>query len=136
MLMKQVLFAAAVFVLLSGCGESGSAAADSGIKGKTVLSPTCPVEHPDRSCPEAGIVAQIEVRRATDSSTVAETTSGADGSFTLDLPAGDYVVVAEVSGGVPTPQTQRVPVTVQPQRFGEIVITFDSGIRGPASRLE
>jgi hypothetical protein len=134
MQVKHGLFLAAVFVLLSGCGESVSSSADSGIKGRTVLSPTCPVEHVGSPCPDAGVVAHIQVMSATDLSPVAETTSGSDGSFTLDLSAGDYVVVAEVSAGVPTPQTQRVPVTVQPQHFGEIVITFDSGIRGPASR--
>ena len=75
------------------------------------------------------MVARIEVTSASDSSSVAETTSAPDGSFSLELPAGNYVIVAETAEELPTARIQRLPVTVQSERFQEMVIVFDSGLR-------
>ncbi len=130
--MKHLLLAGALVALLSGCGASngtGDSPAGTGIKGRTVFHPTCPVEQLDSPCLDAGIAARIKVLSAIDSSTVAETTSAADGSFSLDLPAGSYLVIAEAAQELPTVQTQQISVTVTPDHINEIVIAFDSGLR-------
>ena len=135
--MMYVLVAGALVALLSGCGASsgsggsGDSSAGTGITGRTVLHPSCPMEQLGSPCSDAGIVARIEVKSASDSSTVAETTSAADGSFSLDLPAGNYLVVAATAQELPTAQTQQISVTVHAKRISEIVIAFDSGLRRP-----
>ncbi len=60
-------------------------------------------------------------------SRVAETHSGADGSFSLTLHAGTYTITATESGGL---QNSAVKVVRVPQQgLAGVTITVDSGIR-------
>jgi hypothetical protein len=72
-------------------------------------------------------VATLAVTDALDDSTKARVTSGADGSFRVDLPPGDYVVVP--GNGDPFPMAQPVDVTVVAGDYAPVEINYDTGIR-------
>ena len=57
-------------------------------------------------------------------------TTGADGTFAVPLPAGSYVVVPQpVEGLMGTAPQQSVDVAAGTR--SDIVIVYDTGIRGP-----
>lgn len=62
-----------------------------------------------------------------DDSTRARIMTGEDGTFSVDLPPGDYTVVPE--NGDPFPIAQPLDVTVVAGDYVAIEINYDSGIR-------
>ncbi|MBA2560249.1 MAG: hypothetical protein H0V07_10275 [Propionibacteriales bacterium] len=144
--MSRSCIAAVMAVVLIGCGsatprsaasrassDQPQTAATSGLRGRTAMAPGCPLEQLGRPCRSLAVSAHIEVRKPGGSSVVGQVDSDADGSFTIDLPAGRYTVTASVDHGVPSPQTTRLSATVSTNRYTPVLLTFDSGIRGPAS---
>jgi hypothetical protein len=73
----------------------------------------------------------VRVRKAGGSDVVADVVSSADGGFSVDVPAGRYVVTATASKGLMQPQSTRVVVTVRPHQVATVTLRFDSGIRAP-----
>ncbi len=116
-------------------GEEGSGGIlpyDSGVQGVVWLGPTCPVEIVgDRSCEPRPYPAKLLVRRA-GSQTVyirfqAEMNTG---TFIVDLPPGDYVIEEDSeSNSPPTRVNSPVPVRVVPDKYTNVRLDFDSGIR-------
>lgn len=119
-----------VLLLLTACASDGGdeAAASSGVRGQVLLGPTCPVVNEGSPCPDEP-VGGVEVRALTDGETIAETTSGEDGRFELELPPGRYTLEAVVDPGGPGMFAKPVAVTVTAGAFVEVVVPVDSGIR-------
>jgi hypothetical protein len=125
--------------LLSGCGSPSPAqdrstspgAADSGIHGRTVAAPGCPIQPADGPCPEHPTAAHVVVTVAGSKDVVESLDSGTDGTFDVDLAPGRYSLKATADPGGATPQTRVRSVTVTPDHYTRLVITFDSGIRVP-----
>lgn len=99
---------------------------------EVVAGPVCPVERnpPDPACaPRSVEGARILVQPGDGRDiVVAEAVTGGDGTASLRLPAGEYIVIgAEVEGlmGVPEPMT----VTIAAGRTTEITLAYDTGIR-------
>jgi hypothetical protein len=109
-----------------GAAACGTTVIDSGIEGEVRIAPVNPVEQPgvENSAPYA---AKLLVRKADGGDVVAETTSGADGSFRLPLAPGDYVL--EPVNGDPLPTASPQPFTVEAGRFTTLRVDYDSGIR-------
>lgn len=101
-----------------------------GIEGVATAGPVCPVETnpPDPSCaPRPVVNAPISVLDGSGSS-VASTTTDANGAFSLDVPAGEYTLVGgAVEGlmGAPAP----TPVTVTDGLVTSVDLSYDTGIR-------
>ena len=102
--------------------------AASGIAGLVLIGPTCPVVRPDDPCPDRPFSADLVVRNA-QGTAVCTTSSGEDGRFQVGLPPGGYELDPQSGqpGGLPYAAPQ--PVTVEPGRYTEVTVTFDSGIR-------
>jgi protocatechuate 3,4-dioxygenase beta subunit len=104
-------------------GGSGS----SGIQGKVLLGPMCPVQQVGSPCPDKPIKAEITVTDA-NGKTVATAHSDADGTYRISLPAGSYTVAAkrpDDSFGFGKPVT----VDVSGGTFVQVNLLVDSGIR-------
>ncbi len=109
---------------------SAPAAGRTGIGGRATSGPVCPVEQnpPDPACaarPVAGAVIMIRNAAGAD---LFRVTTGADGSFFAELPAGGYVVAAQPANGLmgtPAP----VNVTVNPGATSLVELSYDTGIR-------
>ncbi len=104
-------------------------ASATGIAGLATAGPVCPVERPgDPACaPRPVANAEIVVQDLAGAE-VARTRTNADGTFSLPVPAGDYVVVGlAVEGlmGAPEPQ----PVTVADGQVAAVDLAYDTGIR-------
>lgn len=129
-LRRRILFPIAVTaLLLAGCGSSSpSAPPATGIRGIVTLGPTCPVEQVGQPPCVEPLAATLAVTSAEDGSVVARVDSGADGTFTVDVPPGDYVVVPE-PGADAFPFGQPVEVTVVAGTYTEIEVAYDTGIR-------
>ena len=100
-----------------------------GIAGLATAGPVCPVERPgDPACdPRPVANAEIVVQDLAGGE-VARTRTNADGTFSLPVPAGDYLVVGlAVEGlmGAPGPQ----PVTVTDGKVTSVELAYDTGIR-------
>jgi hypothetical protein len=104
------------------------AALNSGITGTVAISPTCPVEKipPDPNCAPKTYGATI---KAVNQKTAEQKTfkSSEDGIFKVDLKPGDYALIND-SGSV-LPRMEEYYVTVSPNKYTEVNIVFDSGIR-------
>jgi carboxypeptidase family protein len=106
-----------------------SADGGTGITGRATAGPVCPVEQPgDAACaprPVAG--AEIVVTDASGAE-VGTVTTLPDGSFAVELPAGDYTVQARLVDGMmgaPAPLT----VTVRAGALSHIDLEYDTGLR-------
>jgi hypothetical protein len=117
----------AVIAVLAAVGPvSTSARLDSGIRGKVVYGPTCPVERPGERC-ERPYDARLRIRARATKKIVTTVRSGEDGRFKVRLRPGRYVV--EPVSGSRYPAADPVPATVHSHRFTRVTISFDSGIR-------
>ena len=117
-------------LLLTACASDGGdeVASSSGIHGQVLLGPTCPVVQEGSPCPDEP-VGGVEVRALTDGEAIAQTTSGEDGRFELELPPGRYTLEAVVGPDGPGMFAKPVAVTVTAGAFVEVVVPVDSGIR-------
>ncbi|MFL5681141.1 MAG: collagen binding domain-containing protein [Chloroflexota bacterium] len=114
--------------VLPGGGGPG-VGGQTGITGNVTAGPTCPVARPDDpACnlrPVGG--ATISVRTA-DGALVARVTSEPDGTYTIGLPPGRYVVEATQAEGL-TRSTGPADVAVKANRQTVVDLVFDTGIR-------
>jgi hypothetical protein len=120
-------FAVVVVVLLALGTASGAARhVDSGIRGRVLYGPTCPVQRPGRSC-ERPYQASIAIRREHTGTLVMHVRSGTDGRFTAYLAAGSYLLVPR--NGRPYPRARSQTVSVRRDALTAVTVRYDSGIR-------
>jgi hypothetical protein len=101
-----------------------------GIQGVALAGPVCPVETvpPDPDCAARPVADATVVIRDAGGAEVARSVTAADGSFFVELEAGDYVVEpqpAEGLMGTPSPEH----VTVVAGRVVSVQLEYDTGIR-------
>ena len=106
--------------------------ADSGIRGRVVASPTCPVERgpPDPRCAPRGLAAVVRIYRLADHHTVARFRTRDDGRFRVRLRRGRYGLNARPASGGKLPSCpQGVKATVRSGHYARVTIDCDTGIR-------
>lgn len=99
--------------------------ADSGVTGKVLLGPQCPVVRVGEECPDKPYATDIEIYRS--GYLIQTTRSGSDGKFVADLPAGRYTL--KPKGGNPFPICSEKDAEVFPHIFTETTLHCDTGIR-------
>jgi hypothetical protein len=106
----------------------GTTVNDSGIQGMVTIGPICPVVQPGVPCPDLPFSAKIIIEDETGVQ-VASVVSKDDGTFQIDLDAGNYILVPESPNpGVP-PTASEQAVEVVTDTYTAVVIQYDSGIR-------
>jgi hypothetical protein len=125
---RLITRAIGAFILLTALAACAAAtttsATDSGIQGKAIYGPTCPVQRvggPSCQRPYSG---EIVIRQG--DRTVTTISSATDGTFRVALPPGEYSIS---SAGTGLPIVKPFDVTVKPHTFTTITVMFDSGIR-------
>jgi hypothetical protein len=112
-------------VILAACGD-GDGDGASGVRGRALAGPQCPVEMADSPCPDLPWEGTVVVT-ATDSGEAFTASTDADGRFELPLSPGTYVVTIDAASTPPTTEPQTV--TVEEGSFTEIEVFVDTGIR-------
>lgn len=126
---------------VSGVSESGppvpldawpspAGAGKTGISGVAIAGPVCPVERvpPDPACAARPVVGATLLIRDASGTEVARAVTGADGSFLVEVPTGEYTVEPQpVQGFLGTAAAQTM--TVLDGSVASIEIEYDTGIR-------
>jgi hypothetical protein len=102
--------------------------AGAGLRGRTVVV-NCPVDRADPPCPGAPAPARVVVLNRTAQAILATVDSGADGWFTVALPAGSYVIRAAPIGAGPARRPAIRQVTVSAGHYTTVTIRLITGLR-------
>ena len=104
---------------------------DSGIMGKVFIGPRCPVQRdpPDPNCADAPYKTTIDVRNQNGTNIMEPVPNHQDGTFTIRLRPGHYVLVPEVPGGGMLPRCGSQEVEVFAHKFQTVTLSCDTGIR-------
>lgn len=104
---------------------------DSGVKGKVLLGPICPVQRipPDPNCEDKGFKTTIQVRLQdpTKNSIFTSVDTDEEGGYIIALPPGEYKIQA--LGGKPFPTCNSRDITIKQHAVLEIDLSCDTGIR-------
>lgn len=101
-----------------------------GIRGTASAGPTCPVERipPDPACAPRPVVGALIVIRDASGAEIAQGTTGAGGSYFVEIAPGTYMVEPQPAKGLmgtPGP----LPVTVNDGFASTVDLDYDTGIR-------
>jgi hypothetical protein len=121
--------------LLGGCTAAGAPSASTdtvSVRGVATAGPVCPVERPgDSACAPRPVAGATIVVKAAGGAEVRRVTTAGDGSFAIDLVAGDYVLVPQPVDGL-LGTAEQVAISV-PAAGGSlpspVQIEYDTGIR-------
>ena len=114
-----------------GPDRSGILPFDSGVMGKVLLGPICPVQRdpPDPNCADKGFRTTVQVRYIdpTRSSLFSSVETDKEGNFKVMLPPGEYRLQA--LGGKPFPTCGGQDITIESDMMLEVDLSCDTGIR-------
>lgn len=123
---------AASLPLQNAVANAGPPARDkeqsSGMKGKVLLGPTCPVETepPDPNCAEKPYArGLLAVSRA--GKMVAKAKTDRKGEFSIALPPGTYIITQLAQNFYPRIHSE--PIVIVKNKFTSVIIHGDTGIR-------
>jgi len=123
--MQRIALLLVVFLVACGDG-AGDGNGASGIRGRALAGPQCPVEMAESPCPDLPWEGTV-VATEPDSGETFTTSTDADGRFELSLAPGTYEVTIDAASTPPTAEPQTV--TVEEGSFTEIEVFVDTGIR-------
>jgi hypothetical protein len=121
-----------LILVLAGCGEgSPEAKTQSGVTGRVLLGPQCPVETADNPCEDlpaanVGVTVSEHIPGEIDATgkVVARATTNADGTYNIRVAPGDYVVTADAGMSC-----DLMDASVTDGTFAQVDIPCDTGIR-------
>jgi hypothetical protein len=128
-MVKRTILLALVALAASTCAKTAGlpASAQSGVSGRVLLGPSCPVERADTPCPDRPIQARVEARDRSGKLVTAIESSDR-GAFRLALAPGTYELRAMGDAGL-VPLAKPVTVTVRAGRITSVQLIIDTGIR-------
>lgn len=105
-----------------------AAGALSGVGGRVLAGPVCPVEQPGVACAPRPVAGATLVVRAADGREAARFTTDASGLYRIVLPVGEYTLEAQpVDGLMGTPGP--LPFSVADGVLAPLDVPYDTGIR-------
>lgn len=122
----RLLLAFAFAIGLTACGGDAPGDGASGIRGRALAGPQCPVEVAGSPCPDApweGTVVAIDAASGDRHSVETD----ADGRFELALAPGTYEITIDVESSPPFAKPQSV--SVEAGAFTDVTVAVDTGIR-------
>lgn len=124
--MSQKILIPLLFLWFTACSSIAPTPTDSGIEGRVLIGPMCPVVREGEECPDQPYQADLTV---TDPGgrVVVRFQTEVDGTFRVPLAPGDYILRPESPNVMPFAPEQ--PFSVLPGRFTQITVSYDSGIR-------
>jgi len=122
----KILFSVMAMAAMLGLAPAG--ACESGIAGRVILGPLCPVERPGMVCSRP-LAATLRINRR-DGSFVADVHSDAQGRFAVGVAQGSYTILPlRLHPNDSLPYGRTVTVNVAAHAFTWIDVYYDTGIR-------
>src|SRR5262245_54560185 len=125
-MLRSSIAAILVALTIGACGASGSGDGASGIEGRALAGPQCPVVVEGSPCPDLPWEGTV-VATAVSSGDEFTVETDADGAFRFPLAPGDYVLTIRADSSPPFAKPQTVGV--EPGAYPDVVISVDTGIR-------
>jgi hypothetical protein len=123
--MKLRLIAGVLMLLLAACSAQPTPT-DSGVEGKVLIGPNCPVVQEGQECPDKPFQAAITIN-GSDHRMVAQVQTDAEGRFKIPLEPGEYILHPESPNVMPYATEQTFEV--EAGKFTQVTVNYDSGIR-------
>ena len=101
---------------------------DSGITGKALVGPMCPVMVEGQECPDQPYQATITVD-SLEGRKIAQFQTDEQGNFTVQLAPGEYILHPETPEGKLFPFANEQRFIVLPGEYTRLIVLYDSGIR-------
>jgi len=113
------------------CPNPGPTNTSTGISGKVLLGPTCPVvkDPPEEECADKPFATSLVVTTADGARVIAQVSSDARGVFTVNVPPGDYAIRSAAVANVLPYCGSSETISVPAQGFVETTVHCDTGIR-------
>ena len=125
---KKILLAPIVLLILACALFATPVPTDSGITGKALLGPMCPVVIEGQECPDQPYQATITVKDL-EGRKIVEFQTDEQGNFKVPLAPGEYILHPETPQDAPLPFANEQSFTVLAGEYTRLVVQYDSGIR-------
>jgi hypothetical protein len=102
----------------------------SGLTGRVVLFPTCPVNITESPCPRKGVQTTVAIESA-DGRRIEQVRTRSDGSFRVALEPGDYLLSAVPPPMAPHLVPRPASAKVLPGTFARVTVVLDTRLREP-----
>jgi hypothetical protein len=120
-------FLVGVLILaLATCSLYSPTPRGSGIEGKVLLGPMCPVVQQGQECPDQPYQATLTVK-SLDGVQIKQFQTDEQGHFQVPLVPGQYILHPESPNGLPFAGDQSF--VVETGKYTQITVNYDSGIR-------
>jgi hypothetical protein len=126
--MRYLLVAIALAAIACGGGSPAPVGSGSGIAGRALAGPVCPVERPaDPACAPRPVAGAVVIVSGADSAEIATAQTADDGRYEVSIPPGRYTVEgAPVEGLLGNPTSVEVEVG---DGVTIVDLKYDTGIR-------
>lgn len=125
---KKILLALSILLTVA-CGLFATPKpTDSGITGKVLVGPMCPVVIEGQECPDQPYQATITVN-SLGGKRVVQFQTDEQGNFNIPLAPGEYILHPETPEDAPLPFAEEQHFTVKPGEYTRLTVQYDSGIR-------
>jgi len=126
---KKVLLAPIVLLFLA-CGLFATPTpTDSGITGKVLVGPMCPVLIEGQECPDQPYQATITIKGLEGRGEIVKFQTDEQGNFSVPLAPGEYILHPEAPEDSPLPFAEEQRFTVRSGEYTRLIVQYDSGIR-------
>jgi hypothetical protein len=128
--MRRTPICLLILLALASCAPAAEGRGPaSGVAGRVLIGPQCPVEQAGSPCPDKPVAAEVQVFSAGSDELVTSSDSGENGRFRIDLEPGSYELLPVVSESGGLPFGSRTHVTVEAGEYRRVTLSLDSGIR-------
>jgi hypothetical protein len=113
--------------MITACSGNSSTTPESGVEGKVIIGPVCPVIQQGEACLDRPYQATLTVNDP-QGRKIVQVEADEKGQFKIPLEPGNYILVPE-STGLMVPFAAEQPFTVTEGNYTQLTIAYDSGIR-------
>jgi hypothetical protein len=129
--MRRAMALVSFVLLMAACAEGRPAGQpESGLVGRVIMFPTCPVETLSSPCPRKGVQTTVAIESA-DGERTEQVRTGSDGTFRVALEPGDYLVSAVPPPTAPDLVPRPASAKVLPGTFARVTVVLDTRLREP-----
>lgn len=118
-------------LLMAACADQRPAGQpQSGLVGRVIMFPTCPVETLSSPCPRKGVQTTVAIESA-DDGLARHVDTRSDGTFRVALEPGDYLLSAVPPPMAPDLVPRPASAKVEPGTFVRVTVVLDTRLREP-----